>query len=53
MKVNILLAINESYINQLKILLYSILESNLEENFEVFIMHRTLDKADKEDMVLE
>lgn len=51
MKVNILLAINESYINQLKILLYSILESNLEENFEVFIMHRTLDKADKEDII--
>lgn len=51
MKVNILLAINENYINQIKVLLYSILESNKEENFEIFIAHRNLIKSNKENII--
>lgn len=47
---NILLAINKNYIGQLKVLLYSILQSNKEEKFEIFIMHRTLSEVDKEDI---
>ena len=51
MKMNILITINKNYINQLKVLLYSILESNTEENFEIFIMHRDLNKANREDII--
>lgn len=50
MKINILLAINRKYINHVKVLLYSILESNKEENFEIFIMHRDLTIIDEEEI---
>ena len=48
---NILVAINKKYVRQLNILLNSIGYSNKEENFNIYILHKNLDKEDIENVV--
>lgn len=45
---NLLFAINKGYVEQLNILLTSIQYSNNEENFDVYVLHKNLNKNDKE-----
>ena len=45
---NILITINQKYISQLQVLLKSIECSNPEEKFNIFILHKSLTKADEE-----
>ena len=47
---NILVAINKKYVRQLNILLNSIGYSNKEENFNIYILHKSLDKEDIENI---
>lgn len=47
---NILVAINKKYVRQLNILLKSIEYSNKEENFNIYILHKNLDKEDMENV---
>ena len=48
---NILVAINKKYVRQLNILLNSIKYSNQEEKFDVYILHKNLDKEDMENVI--
>ena len=48
---NILVAINKKYVRQLNILLNSIGYSNKKEKFNVYILHRNLDKEDMENVI--
>ncbi len=48
---NILVAINKKYVRQLNILLKSIEYSNNEENFNIYILHKNLDKEDMENII--
>lgn len=47
---NILVAINKKYVRQLNILLNSIKYSNPDESFNIYILHRNLDKEDMENV---
>lgn len=47
---NILVAINKKYVRPLNILLNSIGYSNKEENFNIYILHKNLDKEDMENI---
>ena len=47
---NILVAINKKYVRQLNILLKSIEYSNKEESFNIYILHKNLDKEDMENI---
>ncbi len=44
---NILIAINKKYIKQANILLNSIQYSNMKEKFDIYILHRELEKSDE------
>lgn len=48
---NILVAINKKYVRQLNILLNSIKYSNDQENFNIYILNKNLDKEDMENVV--
>lgn len=50
MKFNVLVTINNKYINQLKLLIYSILDSNKNDEIELFIMHRNLNLAEQQEI---
>lgn len=43
---NILVTINKEYVKQLNILLNSIQYSNMNENFDIYILHKNLSKED-------
>lgn len=43
---NILITINKKYIKQVNILLNSIQYSNTKENFDIYVLHRDLEKSD-------
>ena len=45
---NLLFAINKGYVEQLNILLNSIQDSNPEEKFDVYILHKNISKTDME-----
>ena len=50
MELNILLAINKQYKQQAIVLIYSILKSNKNDNINIYILHRSLDISDEEEI---
>lgn len=51
MKYNILVTINSKYINHLKLLIYSILDSNPKDEIELFVFYRNLSKDERREII--